>query len=238
VFKIYAYCGGVICDSGIYQFMVTAPNCCTGGSWNSLTFNGLPITTTAGTLGNIATSAPINMIASYNCGPACAGSAIIHYVVQQGSYSMTYTSSPLAPPTAGSSILTVYVICGGDTCQNFSYQFMTVSCCTGSNWGIMKYKRAGFGGITALPCGTTLLPMHHSSITKFKVCFNCSCGSAKIEYTVTGPGGYSWTSGLVPNCTGINAVMPPTTGTALLTIKAYCGGVVCKVCTDKLIIIL
>ena len=230
LFRIVVYCGGVICDSRKYQFTPTASPtsvCCTGGSWNTLTFNGAAITC-GGSLGNININAPININAAYNCpSPSCSGITGISYVVQQGAYSMTYSSAPLAPPTAGPSSLTIYVTCGGVTCQTCSYQFMTTNCC--GSWGNTVW------GNTSSPPPSTPLPASFSTLGSFNACsmiffnvnYNCAsaCGPSVNTYKITTAAFVPISVGSLSGITGIT--MPSVAGAYILKIYASCGGTIC-----------
>jgi hypothetical protein len=249
-FKIYGICGAQRCDSCIYKFVVVS--CCNPSSWGSTKWGTTPATVnTIVPFGTINATAGSNLFfnVNYNCAPGC-GPAQIKYVIYSGStviWTNTYpaglTPAITMPATAGSYVIKFFAICGTQACDSITNKLVLTSCCTGSSWGLKKYRRSGppvwWAVWTPLPCSSTLLPMHKATITKFQVCYNCpaGCGPATIQYSINGPGLFTWTSAIVASCSIQNIMMPPTTGTATLTIKAFCNGVLCNTCVNKLIIV-
>ncbi len=228
-FKILAYCGGAICDSAKFQFTPSAAaNCCTGGSWSSLTLNSIPISTTAGTFAPVNINAPINLNSVYNCASSASctgGLASIIYVVTQGTYTATYTSAPLAPPTVGASVLTVYVKCGTDTCERFSYQFMTKSCC--GTWGNKSWGNTAMPSTPLPPSFTFLGNFNACTIKYFNLSYNCApgCGPAVFSYKILTSALTTYSAGTITGSTPVT--MPNTAGSYVLRLYASCGGTIC-----------
>jgi hypothetical protein len=254
-FTLYGVCGGVRCDSCKYQFIVTS--CCAGSSWGPKNWgntstpppsNPLPACNT--NVGTINCSVTKYFNVTFNCAPGCGPSQILYNIYNSsGSLVSSVTSASGAtaavvfPATAGSYFMKIFAQCGSQNCDSCIYKFVTTctNCCVGSSWGPKFYRPAPLPILPwqTLPCSSTLLPMHQSSITKFRVFYNCppGCGPAKIQYIINGPSGYTWTSPLVPSGTIVNAPMPPTIGVASVTINAFCSGVLCNTCIDKFTIV-
>jgi hypothetical protein len=237
--SITAICGGVTCNSCRYQFTII--NCCTGGSWgikkwgfNAATPNPLP------TSGVIAAGCNPNIYfnITYNCGSSCASQIVYKFYNSSSAVIATFTYppgvTPAIPIPATAIFFQVFAQCGTTLCDSILNKITVTSACAGSSWGPKIYRPAPLPPLPwqALPCGATLLPMHQGSITKFRVVYNCTCGPTTLKYVVNGPGGYVWTTSAASGAT-VNAVMPPTLGSATVTILAYCNGVLCNTCMDK-----
>jgi PKD domain len=150
---------GSTCISTSGNYNVYIKNCdscnCINSSWGEITWtfgnnntkkpttkksnvpssNGTIINCGA-SLGNIDCNKPITVNASYNCvGTNCAG--LVQYsltgpVTQNGAVPFSTAGLP-----AGSYILTLYGICGKDTCKRCEFPFTIVcqkNCCEGSVW--------------------------------------------------------------------------------------------------------
>jgi hypothetical protein len=251
IFKIFAYCStsapSIICDSSRYQITITPASCCTGGSWGSNTW-GLTAspTTPLPVSAVITTGAATNIYfnANYICATGCLATITYNFYGTSSSLlsSVTYPAgiTPAIPIPSTAIYFKVIANCGTQSCDSIINKIIVTPCCAGSSWGTKIYRPAPLPSVPwqPLPCSSTLLPMHVSSFTKFKVSYNCApgCGPAKICYTITGPGSYSWTT-CVPSGTNVSAPMPPTVGGSLLTVQAYCGGALCNTCIDKLNIV-
>ena len=246
ILKIYAVCGGTTCDSCLYQFTTTVPSCCTGSTWGIKKWGFTAATPNPlipfGTV-NAGCNPNIYFNVTYNCVAGCAASIIYKFYNSSGvlisNYPYAPGPTPAIPIPATATYFVVFAQCGSQVCDSIVNKITVIPPCTGSSWGSMKYRPAPLPNLPwqILPCNTLLLPMHQSSLTRFRVFFNCACGTAQIKYTVTGPSAYFWASPLVPSGTIVFAPMPPTTGWGTVTIQAYCNGVLCKTCVDKLKIV-
>ncbi len=255
---IYGICGGVRCDSCKYQF--TIASCCAGSSWGvnfwgNNTSTSIALPSSPGSLGAISSAATKYFKVFFNCAPGCATGQIIYQVYNSSGVAVPGSSgsglsgsvvSIVFPSTPGSYFMKIFGQCGGQNCDSLIYKFIITPCCPGGSFYNTFYRRSGppFSWFIwkpfSCPAGSALLPMHLSSVTNIKACFKCpaGCGVPSIKYTVTGPGGYVWTSGMMPGtCSTVNAIMPPTIGAATLTIDGYCNGILCNTCVQKLKII-
>jgi hypothetical protein len=100
------------------------------------------------------------------------------------------------------------------------------SCCNNSTWGAKMYGNSSTPN--TLPACGSVIGGGISANLFLNVTYNCPAGClAQVEYTITGPGGYFWTSGLV------SATTAATTFTAhglyKLKITPYCGGIQCGI---------
>ena len=185
-------------------------------------------------LGAIDCKKPITINAIYNCvGSNCTGAvnySLTGAVTQSGSLPFTTNGLP-----QGSYLLTLYGICGTDTCKKCEFPF-EIKCdilpecnCKGSQWGDKTYS---IGNISQpIKCMT---PRDKPIEVKCKIPisinanYNCAdekCNSA-VTYTLVQPSGT--TTGNLPL-----TFTPNQVGIYTITMNGYCGTVLCNTCIIK-----
>jgi hypothetical protein len=241
---IYSICGGIRCDSCKYQFSIVS--CCTGGSWSVKKW-GFTATTPNPLVpfSSIAAGCNPNLYfnVNYTCATSCTSNIVYKFYNSSAAVIATFTYppglTPAVPIPSTATYFQVFAQCGTQFCDSILNKITITPACAGSSWGPRFYRPAPLPSLPwqTLPCSSSLLPMHVGSITKFRAFYNCTCGPTTLKYIINGPGGYTWSSPSMPSGATVNAVMPPTLGPATVTILAYCNGVLCNKCIDKLVIV-
>jgi PKD repeat protein len=185
-------------------------------------------------LGAIDCKRPITINAIYNCADSsCTGAvnySLTGAVTQSGSLPFTTNGLP-----QGSYMLTLYGVCGSDTCKKCEFPF-EIKCvsppgcdCKGSQWGVKTYS---IGNITEpIKCmkpSDKPIDVKCNIPISIKANYNCAgevCNGA-VTYTLIQPSGT--TTGNLPL-----TFTPNQVGIYTITMNGYCGTVLCDTCIIK-----
>lgn len=217
--------------------------CCIAGSWGvshwgltSVTALIVPAPTT------ITAGQPIYFNMAYSCDPRCGISTptFEYKIMDVSCNTVLYTSGAgkpasynfVVPFLSGSPAtvsIQITVKCGSWTCKSICIkQCVYKSCCMGSSWGAMTYTKISTP--PSLPvvfkCGSVFSTMHAGNVYTLNVSYNCATGCAcTIRYKMDGV----YLGVAVPCATNKNITIPPAGG-HVLTIEAYCNGLLCNAC--------
>ncbi|MEP7127620.1 MAG: T9SS type A sorting domain-containing protein, partial [Chitinophagales bacterium] len=233
--KLYASCGGTICDSCTINFVVINP--CSCGQWmpftSDVTVNG---TTSTGL--NMACGAHFDGVltgSSYTFtsgGFSCNGDPAVCQSQITWSMPGASPSSGTGLPvftfnTAGTYTLTMYGYCGGNLCDSCSMTFFVSENCNCGSWNPFTITTSNVSYINQ-QCGVIYNSKLGFPIT---VDGNYACqGGADCSAT------YSWVinKGTVFFQSGTSMPIvfnPSAAGSYSVTINAMCNGVSCGSCT-------
>ena len=255
---IYAYCGGIICDSCKFCFVKNCDECCTNSHWaegptwlSTAMSGGLGISTVTpiicgqsqfainNVIGNC--TVPTTVTGAYVCGAGCTSSVVYNLYKQPGNVLLSTSTGSLTIPVAlpnGSYSVTIYAYCGTKICDSCKFTFVKncTDCCKNSKWSVgPHWINENTGVKTLIKCGTSrfnILSTNNLCFVPFKVKGTYLCGSTSCASLVTYELKDS-TTGLVVSTSNDSLMIPVAlpNGTYFVTIKAYCGGILCNTCT-------
>ncbi|MBK9731314.1 MAG: PKD domain-containing protein [Chitinophagaceae bacterium] len=233
--KLYASCGGSVCDSCTISFVVTNP--CSCGQWlpftSDVTVNGSTSTGLSMACGahfdGVLTGSTYNFTSG---GFSCNGVAAVCQSQVTWSMPGASPSSGTGLPvftfnTAGTYTLTMYGYCGGNLCDSCSMTFFVSENCNCGSWNPFTITTSNVSYINQ-PCGGIYNSKLGFPIT---VNGNYACqGGADCSAT------YSWVinKGAVFFMSGTSMPIvfnPSAAGSYTVTINATCNGVSCGSCT-------
>ena len=199
--KIYAKCGGKICDSCIVCFKVACvEDCCKGSKWGDQYIEGVQKVICGTNIPTMACNATRKVVFNYICNPnlpiPCKAS--IDYIIKDYASGAIVSSISniasgtstiiTAPATPGYYCLTVYAKCNGYICDSCKVCFKVdcqPDCCKGGSWG-EKLRINDNGTSTKLDsCGSDLGIAPCGYTGKLNVTYNCNpaCSTkAQIVY--------------------------------------------------------
>jgi hypothetical protein len=155
-------------DNSISSLAVTLPscdfteNCCTESRWNSRLqyINGVrePMPECNSNLGEFKCDEKRKFTASFRCAQGCNAQNVYEIRGEDGNYisgvkvANKFDATITTPGTSGKYQLSMYSICGKDTCGKCSYPFTVIcgevkDCCKGSSW---KTKSINWPGMRDL----------------------------------------------------------------------------------------
>lgn len=239
---IYGLCGDKICDSCNFTFVKNCLDCCKGSKWASGPFwvnnnTGIKTTISCGVSRfNIINTnnlcfVPFKVIGSYLCGSTTCGS-VVNYEVKDSATGNTISTSidSLLIPTSlpnGTYFVVIKAYCGGVLCATCRFTiFKNCSCDCGPVANVVAVNIITNGTPKSYKCGIAIPAISCTDLVTMTGTYACNQTGcpASYSYTLIGPNGT--TNGSLP--LSLNSLPP---GTYYITVKAYCGGVLCKECT-------
>ena len=239
---IYGKCGDKICDSCKFTFVKNCIDCCKGSKWLTGPFwvNGNTGVKTLIKCGvsrfNILNSnglcfVPFKVNGTYACATGNCGSSVVYEIIDSATGNLMTTSvDSLIVPTSlvnGTYFVNIKAYCGGQLCSTCRFTiFKNCSCDCGPAINAISVNIITNGTKVNYKCGSqipAILCTNNVQMTGSYACNQTGC-PASYSYTLVGP--FGTTSGTLP--LQLNTLSP---GTYSITIKAYCGGVLCKECT-------